>query len=232
MSPRSPRIKVTRLAVAAVCLALAAVVAASGTARAVTVTVHGYPNPTAYAEAVKLSHLNTVGICAGYARSKFPDNEPSDVSSGHTLDGKSLSLRYYVIELDSSGTHIPAGKSESYMTGILHNEYTGTTITLKHGPDTTAIQADHVVALGDAWQTGACHWSSSKRESFAIDVAELRAVDTRDNEVKSDKDAAQWLPPANRTWYVETQINIKAKYGLGVTAVERSAMIRVLKTGK
>jgi hypothetical protein len=232
MSPRSPRIKVTRLAVAAVSLALAAAVAASGTARAVTVTVHGYPNPTAYAEAVKLSHLNTVGICAGYARSKFPDNEPSDVSFGHTLDGKSLSLRYYVIELDSSGTHIPAGKSESYMTGILHNEYTGTTITLKHGPDTTAIQADHVVALGDAWQTGACHWSSSKRESFAIDVAELRAVDTRDNEVKSDKDAAQWLPPANRTWYVETQINIKAKYGLGVTAAERSAMIRVLKTGK
>ena len=80
------------------------------------------------------------------------------------------------------------------MTGTLHNEYTGTTITLKHGPDTTAIQANHVVALGDAWQTGACHWSSSKRESFAIDVAGLRAVDTRDNEVKSDKDAAQWLP--------------------------------------
>jgi hypothetical protein len=222
--------KLKRLAVAAVPLALAAAVAASGTAHAGT--VHGYPNATAYNEAVKLSHLKTVGACAGYARSKFPDNEPSDVSSGHSLDGKSLSLRYYVIELDSSGAQIPAGKSESYMTGTLHNEYTGKTITLKHGPDTTAIQADHVVALGDAWKTGACHWSSSKRESFAIAVAELRAVDTHDNEVKSDDDAAQWLPPANRTWYVETQINIKAKYGLGVTAAERSTMTRVLKTGK
>ena len=222
--------KVKRLAFAAVPLALAAVVAVSGTARAAT--VHGYPNATAYNEAVTLSHLKTVTTCAGYARSKFPDNEPSDVSSGHTLDGKRLSLRYYVIELDSSGAHIPAGKSESYMTGTLHNEYTGKTITLMHGPDTTAIQADHVVALGDAWKTGACHWSSTKRKSLAIDVAELRAVDTHDNEVKSDKDAAQWLPPANRTWYVETQINIKAKYGLGVTAAERSVMIRVLKTGK
>ena len=222
--------KVKRLAVAAVPLALAAAVAASGTARAAT--VHGYQNAAAYAEAVKLSHLKTAGTCAGYARSKFPDNEPSDVSSGHTLDGKSLSLRYYVIELDSSGAHIPAGKSESYMTGTLHNEYTGKAITLTHGPDTTAIQVDHVVALGDAWKTGACRWSSSKRTSFAIDVAELRAVDTRDNEAKSDKDAAQWLPPANRTWYVETQINIKAKYGLGVTAAERSAITRVLKTGK
>ena len=222
--------KVNRLAVAAVPLALVATVAASGTARAAT--VHGYQNATAYAEAVKLSHLKTAGPCAGYVRSKFPDNEASDVSSGHTLDGKSLSLRYYVIELDSSGAHIPAGESESYMTGTLHNEYTGTTIALRHGPDTTAIQVDHVVALGDAWQTGACHWSSAKRKSFAIDVAELRAVDTHDNEVKSDKDAAQWLPPANRTWYVETQINIKAKYGLGVTAAERSAMTRVLKTGK
>ena len=224
--------KVKRLALAAVPLALAAAIAASGTARAATVTVHGYPNPTAYAEAVKLSHLKTVGTCAGYARSKFPDNEPSDVSSGHKLDGKSLSLRYYVIELDSSGAHIPAGKSESYMTGTLHNEYTGKAITLMHGPDTTAIQADHVVALGDAWKVGACHWSSSKLKSFAIDLTELRAVDTHDNEVKSDKDAAQWLPPANRTWYVETQINIKAKYGLGVTAAERTAITRVLKTGK
>jgi hypothetical protein len=101
--------KVKRLAAAAVPLALAVAVAASGPARAGT--VHGYPNATAYNEAVKLSHLKTVGTCAGYVRSKFPDNEPSDVSSGHTLDGKSLSLRYYVIELDSSGARIPAGKS-------------------------------------------------------------------------------------------------------------------------
>jgi hypothetical protein len=222
--------KVKRLAAAAVPLALAVAVAASGTASAGA--VHGYPNATAYNEAVKLSHLKTVGICAGYVRSKFPENEPSDVSSGHKLDGKSLSLRYYVIALDSSGAKIPAGESESYMTGTLHNEYTGTTITLKHGPDTTAIQVDHIVALGDAWKMGACHWQSSKREAFAIDVTELRAVDTHDNEVKSDKDAAQWLPPTNRTWYAETQINIKAKYGLGVTAAERSIMTRVLKTGK
>jgi Protein of unknown function (DUF1524) len=228
-------VKVKRLAVAAIPLALAAAVATPGPASAATAraaSVHGYPNATAYAEAVKLSHVKTVGTCSGYARSKFPDNEPADVASGHTLDGKSLSLRYYVIELDSSRAHIPAGKSESYMTGTLHDEYTGTNITLMHGPDTTAIQADHIVALGDAWKTGACHWSPAKRESFAIDVAELRAVDTHDNEVKSDKDAAQWLPPANRTWYVETQINIKAKYGLGVTAAERSVMTRVLKTGK
>jgi hypothetical protein len=224
--------KVTRLAAVAVplALALAAAVAAPGTARAAT--VHGYQSATAHDELVKLSHLKTVGTCAGYARSKFPDNEPSDVSSGHTLDGKRLSLRYYVIELDSSGAHIPAGKSESYMTGSLHNEYTGKTITLMHGPDTTAIQADHVVALGNAWKTGACHWSSTKRKSFAIDVAEMRAVDTHDNEVKSDKDAAQWLPPASHLWYVETQINIKAAFGLGVTAAERSAMTKVLKTGK
>ena len=107
--------KVKRLAVAAVPLALAATVTVSGTARAGT--VHGYQDATAYHEAVKLSHLKTVGTCAGYVRSEFPDNEPSDVSSGHELDGKSLSLRYYVIELDSSGAHIPAGRSESYMPG-------------------------------------------------------------------------------------------------------------------
>src|SRR3984957_15067034 len=166
--------KVKGLAVAAVTLALAAAVGASGTANATP--IHGYPNATAYQEAIKLSHLKTDGACGGYARSKFPDNEPSDVSSGHKLDGKSLSLRYYVIELDSSGASIPAGKSESYMTGTLHNEYTGTTITLKHGPDTTAIQADHIVALGDAWEVGACHWSSSRRKSLATGVTQQTTV--------------------------------------------------------
>jgi hypothetical protein len=229
---RNPRVKVKLLAAAVAPLILAAAVAASGPAQAATGPVHGYPNATAYNEAVKLSHLKTVGTCAGYVRSKFPDNEPSDISSGHKLDGRSLTLRYYVIELDSSGAQIPAGKSESYMTGTLHNEYTGKTIALRHGSDSTAIQVDHIVALGDAWKVGACHWSSSRRASFAVNVSELRAVDTSDNESKSDKDAAQWLPPANRTWYVETQINIKAKYGLGVSVTERSAMTRVLKTGK
>jgi hypothetical protein len=49
--------KVKRLAAAAVAVALAAAVAASGTAHAAP--VHGYPNATAYHEAVKLSHLKT-----------------------------------------------------------------------------------------------------------------------------------------------------------------------------
>ena len=77
--------KVKRLAAAAIPLALAAAVAASGPARAATVTVHGYPNATAYDEAVKLSHLKTVGTCAGYARSKFPENERRPIVSiaGH-----------------------------------------------------------------------------------------------------------------------------------------------------
>ncbi len=80
--------KIKRLAVAAVTVAVATAVATAGTAHAAP-PVHGYLNAAAYAEAVKLSHLKTVGTCAGYVRSKFPDNEPSDVSSGHKLDGKS-----------------------------------------------------------------------------------------------------------------------------------------------
>jgi hypothetical protein len=59
---------------------IAAAVAAPGTAYATT--VHGYPNVTAYDEAVTLSHLKTVGT-----------------------------WRYYVIELDSTGARIPAGWS-------------------------------------------------------------------------------------------------------------------------
>src|ERR1700677_4838160 len=84
--PGAPRMKVKQLAVAAVTLALAAAVAAPGTAHA-TPPSHCYPPAAASQDAVKLSHLKTDGACAWYARSKFPDNEPSDVPSGHKLDG-------------------------------------------------------------------------------------------------------------------------------------------------
>ena len=96
----------------------------------------------------------------------------------------------------------------------------------------TAVQIDHVVALGDAWRTGAAKWTAAKRLRYANDPVVLLAVDGPQNEAKGDDDASEWLPPrkAYDCTYVAKQITIKTRYALWVTATERSAMAATLKT--
>jgi hypothetical protein len=115
-------------------------------------------------------------------------------------------------------------------TGTLVSPYTGGSISFVRGPNSALVQIDHVVALGDAWQTGAQSWTATKRETFANDLAELLAVDEHSNEQKGDADAASWLPSNNafRCQYVDIQVNVKAKYGLWVTQSEHDAIAHVL----
>jgi len=117
--------------------------------------------------------------------------------------------------------------------GILSDPYTGKMITFTRGADTSDdIQIDHVVALSNAWQTGAQQLSAEKREELANDPLELLAVDGPANQQKSDGDAATWLPSnkAFRCQYVARQIAVKTKYALWVTWAEKDAILRILTT--
>jgi hypothetical protein len=118
-------------------------------------------------------------------------------------------------------------------TGVLHDPYTGATIRFRRGVATSsAVQIDHVVALGDAWQKGAQQWSLGKRLALANDPLNLLAVSGPVNQRKGDGDTATWLPPdkSYRCAYVARQVAVKVKYGLWATAAEKAAMIRVLST--
>jgi hypothetical protein len=117
------------------------------------------------------------------------------------------------------------------LTGTLLDPYTGTTIAFVRGVDTSAeVQIDHVVALLNAWETGAQQLSLDERIRFANDPLNLRAVDGQANAQKGAGDAATWLPPnrAIRCDYVSWQVQVKARYALWVTVAERDAMVRVL----
>jgi hypothetical protein len=94
------------------------------------------------------------------------------------------------------------------------------------------VQIDHVVALSNAWQTGAFKLSIKDRTAFANDPMNLLAVKGRLNSQKGDGDAATWLPPLKsfRCDYVSRQIAVKLKYKLWFTAPEKEAMIRILKS--
>jgi hypothetical protein len=114
---------------------------------------------------------------------------------------------------------------------VLADPYTGERIDFVRGNTTSAkVQIDHVVALLDAWETGAQQLSATQRIAFANDPRNLLAVGGEINQAKGSGDAATWLPP-NKTFrcgYVSRQIVVKAAYGLWVTQAEHDAMTRVL----
>ena len=112
--------------------------------------------------------------------------------------------------------------------GTLDSPYSGDTIDFDRSD--SAVDIDHVVALSDAWQTGAANWDEQTMRELANDPLNLLAVDSGLNRQKGDGDAATWLPPKKdyRCEYVARQIAVKDKYELWVKPAEADAMERVL----
>ena len=130
-------------------------------------------------------------------------------------------------------TFKPGTRDCVVLTGTLAEPYTGTTIQFQRGDkSSTLVQIDHVVALADAWRSGAWQWDAQRRQEFANDPENLLAVDGAANEDKSASSADQWLPPnvAFRCDYVKRQIAVKYAYGLSVTQAEQDAMATQLTT--
>ncbi|HEX7484193.1 MAG TPA: HNH endonuclease family protein [Candidatus Saccharimonadales bacterium] len=128
-------------------------------------------------------------------------------------------------------TEVAVNEKCQVVRGVLHDPYTDKAIAFSRGETTSqSVQIDHVVALSNAWQTGAQQLTPDQRKQLANDPLELLAVDGDANQQKSDGDAATWLPPnkAFRCQYVARQIAVKAKYKLWVTTAEKDAITRVL----
>lgn len=162
----------------------------------------------------------------GYARTQFGQRWSDDVLTelGHNgCDTRNDILSRDLINKD----YKPNTHECVVLAGQLIDPYTGTTILFKRGQNSSsAVQIDHVVALGDAWQKGAQQLSPEMRQDFANDPLNLLAVDGSANQQKRDGDAATWLPSnaAFRCQYVARQTAVKAKYQLWVTQTEHDAI--------
>ena len=113
----------------------------------------------------------------------------------------------------------------------LVDRYSGELINFVRGNVTSMeVQIDHVVALSNAWQTGAFKLTIDQRKALANDPLNLFAVKGRLNSQKGDGDAATWLPPLKsfRCTYIAQQIAVKAKYSLWVVPPEKAAMVAIL----
>ena len=161
----------------------------------------------------------------GYERSQFGPTW-SDVDLNGCDTRNDILYRDLTSKTFKSGT-----QNFVVLTGILSDPYSGEKISFVRGVGSSMdVQIDHVVALSNAWQTGAFKLSYDKRLAFANDPMNLLAVKGRLNSQKGDGDAATWLPPRKdiRCAYVAQQIVVKAKYKLWVTSAEKAAMVALL----
>jgi Protein of unknown function (DUF1524) len=158
----------------------------------------------------------------GYSRDQF---------SKGWADAGNCDMRNFVLGRDMNGVITRSETDCTVMQGTLQDPYTGKSVMFVRGADTSDdVQVDHVVALSNAWQTGAQQISAEMRHGVANDGLNLLAVDGPTNQKKGDSDAATWLPPNKdfRCRYVARQIAVKQKYSLWVTQPEKDAMKRVL----
>ncbi len=155
---------------------------------------------------------------AGYVRDDFKTWD----SQGGGCDTRDV-----VLKRDGSGV-----KTESdckIVAGTWVSPYNGKTY---HSAQD--LQIDHLVPLGNAWQSGAKDWDAAKREAFANDLKDpqLLAVDSSDNESKGDDDPSAWKPPSHDFWctYAKDWISVKTAWHLTITSGEKSALNEMLHT--
>jgi hypothetical protein len=130
--------------------------------------------------------------------------------------------------------------------GKLADPYTGRTIVFKRGRTTSAaVQIDHVVALLDAWGSGARDWTHAQRVAYANDPDVLLASDGPANMAKgagldfngSGEYSSQgtgapdvWMP-TNKVYrcdYMAKRVAIKTKYRLTMTPREKQQTVKYL----
>ncbi|WP_309065067.1 cell wall-binding repeat-containing protein [Microbacterium sp.] len=95
--------------------------------------------------------------------------------------------------------------------------------------DPARIQIDHVVALAEAWRSGAWAWTDDQRRAFANDLGveyALTAASGTANQSKADKDPAQWMP-TNSSYACEYVVGwtlVKYRWSLAVDESELAAL--------
>jgi len=94
------------------------------------------------------------------------------------------------------------------------------------------IDVDHVVALAEAWDSGADSWDARRRRQFANDPLHLMVSDRQVNRDKADFDAGEWMPPRRDSWCLTaTMIALtKYRYSLTIDPAERRGLYEMAQT--
>jgi len=158
----------------------------------------------------------------GYQRSLFPH--------WLDLDGNGCSAREDVL-IDES---LSKAQVDPYGCKVIEGDW----VSAYDGEETSApseLDIDHVVALKEAWESGAWEWSPTARKLYANDLTDdrtLRAVSAASNRSKSDKDPSNWLPPAasDLCRYLGDWVSIKVRWNLTMDQSEFGRIRNLLES--
>lgn len=148
---------------------------------------------------------------------------------GQDLDGDGCRTRQEVLIEESeipatiTGTcTVVSGQWNSYYDNVLH-------------VDPAAVEMDHLVALKEAWVSGAWAWTDTQRQAYSNDTEDYRTlvmVTAGVNSAKADKDPAGWLPPSphayQRCQYIAEWVAVKWRWNLSVDPAEKTAIQNVM----
>ena len=209
------RRRAAALAAAVGCAVLAAVLPAPQPAAAAPPNIPS--TSTAQAELAALT-VAAEGSLTGYSRDLFPH--------WSTVSG-ACNTRETVLKRD--GTGVVTDSSCAAVSGSWYSPYDGATWTAA-----SDVDIDHVVALAEAWRSGASSWTTSRRQAFANDLTRPQLVAVTDdvNQAKGDKDPASWQPPRSSYRCTYAKMWIRSKYYWGLTAqpAEKSALQDMLQS--
>ncbi|MFG2296915.1 HNH endonuclease family protein [Streptomyces sp. NPDC048603] len=177
--------------------------------------------PAPMSAAAARAYLATVtpkaeGSSSGYSRDLFPH--------WSTVSG-SCNTRETVLKRD--GVNVVTDSSCAAVSGSWFSEYDGATWYAA-----SDLDIDHVVALSEAWRSGAGSWTTAKRQQFANDLTrpQLIAVTDNVNQAKGDLDPAEWMPSRTsyRCTYARMWVHVKQYWGLSMDSAEKNALVSTL----
>lgn len=157
---------------------------------------------------------------ARYDRDLFAEGRDDDGNGCRTR--QEVLIEESLVEPTVGGGCVVTGHWESVYDGI-------------ESSDPSDLEVDHLVALKEAWVSGAWAWTSEQRASFANDLDDYRslnAVTSASNQSKSDKDPSKWVPPHVdfRCEYIADWVAVKWRWNLAVDRAERDALDDWLQT--
>lgn len=103
----------------------------------------------------------------------------------------------------------------------------------KHSNKPRGFDIDHIVALGDVWETGAKDWGDDKdaetlRQQIANDPLNLTISDSSANRSKSAQTPAAYIPPGRfKCEYIKRYAAVKAKYDLSISEQDSDVLTRL-----
>lgn len=173
----------------------------------------------------------------GYSREQFPhwdQNKPehgfgaefAQYSRCTTRDVMMLRDAVGSVQLDPKTCALTIGSGGGWQDeyGFIDRK-TGELKPYKWMAEPSAVDAEHIVALAEAWRSGAANLDEDTRRRIANDAINLAASDPSANRSKGDQDAANYLPPGKfRCSYIDRYLQIKVKYGLSVDPAEQTAL--------